>query len=628
MHNGSAISETRTELPASEVKAYLDRFDWNISSAAEEHAFRALLCRCSFLTVMDLVEYSRAHGKSLRAGAIYRLWLEEVPAGTNGIYAAWFNLGVELANGGDGDNAEKAYYNALALRPDLYGAAVNLGLLQENQGKPDAALQVWATALQPDEGRIALLNHRGRLLEMQGRLKEAEGELFRSLLTDPHQFDAYSHWLHIRLKMCAWPVFGSGIPGLSDEDMLQGATGLSILALFDDNKLTNQWVASWLERRLPKPPARLSPETGYRHDKIRIGYLSSDYNLHPISMLTAELFELHDRSRFKVYGYCSSRDDGSYLRQRVLSAFDKVTVISRMSDEQAAQAIRDDEIDILVDLNGLTEGTRMGVVRWRPAPVQMTYLGFVGSLPVPELDYVIADHFVAPPELTADFHPKPLYMPHCYQVNDSKTPIGSAETRAALGLPDDKFIFCCFSNTYKITAEIFDCWMQILARVDNSVLWVLARNEWARENMLRRADHYGVARDRVIFASPTSPQQYLARMPLADVFLDTYPYNSGTTASDALRMGLPILTLSGKTFSSRMAGSLLKAVGAEDGIAASYDEYVEIGVELGNNPERYGKFRASLAGDAWMRSLGDTPTFVRDYENLLQSIVVTPDQPG
>ena len=609
---------------AAELILYLERRAWTVASGAEQKAFLYLLRELSFFALLEVATFSKQHSKPLGAVILYKSWLDGADANSPQAYAAWFNLGVELAAVGDAASAATAYGNALFLRPDQYGAAVNLGLIHETHSQPDKALEIWKQALQPDDVRTTLLNQRGRLLERLGRLEEAERDLYRSLLTNPHQQDAYTHWLHLRLTMCQWPVFGAPIPGLSREDMTARTGGLSLLALFDDNDLANRWVETWLERKMPAAPERLCPPHGYVHAKVRIGYLSSDYNTHPVSMLMAELLERHDRSRFEVYGYCSSFDDNSEMRRRVLGAFDKWTRIIDLSDEWAARAIREDEVDILIDLNGLTENTRLGVLRWRPAPVQMTYLGFVGSMPVPELDYAIVDEFVVPPPLAHNFHPTPLYMPRCYQVNDTKAVIGHPETREAIGLPPDKFVYCCFSNTYKITEEIFDAWMTILDRVDGSVLWVLVRNEWARQHMLTRAVQQGIAPERIIFAQPTSPAQYYARLPLADVFLDTFPYNAGTTASDVLRMCLPLVTLTGKTFSSRMAGSLLNAMGLERGIAASIDDYIDRAVRLGTHPDEYRAYREACSGGVWRRTIGNIEAFVPEFEERLLSVLVTP----
>ncbi|WP_157879293.1 glycosyl transferase family 1 [Pararhodospirillum photometricum] len=604
--------------------AYLDRRDWRLEDALDEKALRALLADAPLVTVMEVGGVSRDEARALTPADLYRLWLEVSSPDRGPRYAAWFNLGVELSARGALDEAALAYQNAVAEKPDLHVAAVNLGLVLESQGKHAAALAVWEQALQPVEARTALLNHQGRLLETLDRFEEAETLLYKSLLLDPHQHDAYTHWLHLRLKMCAWPVFGPPLPGRSVGEMIQGAGGLSVLSLFDDNARINEWVESWLVRKMPQPCEQLAPPEGYAHDKIRIGYLSSDYCLHPISMLMVEVLERHDRSSFEIIGYCSSPEDGSGLRQRILAAFDRVERVRDLSDEALARRIRADEIDILVDLNGLTEGTRLGALRWRPAPVQVTYLGYVGSMPIPELDYAIADRYVVPEALAHDFYPQPLYMPRVYQANDTQAEIGPEETRADVGLPEDRFIYCCFSNTYKITEEIFEAWMSILRRVENSVLWVLARNPWAQASMRRHAEARGVDPARLIFAAPTGPAQYLSRLRLADLFLDTYPYNSGTTASDALRMGLPMVTLAGRTFSSRMAGSLLHQVGLGACVAETLDDYINIAARLGASPAAYRPVRESLAGDIWRRTLGDTAAFVHDLEEQFRRIRKAP----
>lgn len=606
------------------VFVLLERAGFALSDTPEGEALKRAVRDLGFLDVLNLINRAapRAVGVS---SALYACWLEGPGRDSPLAHAAWFNLGVALAGEGKTDEAAVAYGEALLRKPDQHYAAVNLGLLREGQGRDEDALEIWRRSIQSDEARTMLLNNRGRMLERLGRFDEAERELFRSLLTDPKQKDAFSHWLHLRLKMCAWPVFGQGVPGLSVQELIAGAGGLSLLALFDDNSVVNNWVADWIARKAPVSSPPLAPADGYVHERVRIGYLSSDYNNHPVSMLIAELIERHDRSRFEIFGYCIGRDDGSPLRARVTSAFDRFTRLVELNDEDAAKRISADEIDILIDLNGLTEGARLGILRRRPAPVQITYLGFVGSLPVPELDYAIADIDVVPPELEGDFHPKPLRLPRCYQVNDTKAPIGAPETRASLGLPEDRFVYCCFSNTFKISAEIFDSWMRVLAAVPNSVLWVLSRTPWSRENMRARAVLRGVDPTRLIYAEATSPARYLSRLRLADLFLDTFPYNSGTTASDALRMGLPIVTLRGKTFSSRMAASLLRAVGTEEGITTSYDEYVDRAVRLGSDPAAHTAFRDALAGGAtWRRTLGDIEGFVPEYEASLLSVLRTP----
>ena len=552
--------------------------------------------------------------------ALYRGWIALNAGGTRLLYGAWFNLGVELSHAGAHADSILAYRSALALKPDFSAAAINLGLQLERLGQPDGALQTWGQAIQPDAARTALINQRARLLEQTGRLAEAEQALRSSLLTDPAQPDAVQHWVHIRQKMCQWPVLADIIPGLTPQDLLEQCGPLGVLALTDQVATQHATCARWLQRKTMPTPERLSPPRGYRHDRIRLGYMSSDFCRHAMSYLIAELFERHDRQAFEIYGYCTSLDDGSELRQRVIGAFDHFVSIRALSDEAAARRISADEIDILVDLNGLTAGSRLQILRWRPAPLQATYLGFIGPVPLPELDYLFCDSIVAPPAIAAAYTPRPLYIAETYQANDSKRTIGAPTTRANAGLPQDRFVFCCFCNHYKITEAMFAAWMQILGRVENAVLWLVADNVWSCRNLQLRAVALGIDPDRLIFAGRVDPSAYMSRLALADLFLDTSPYNAGTIASDAIRMGLPLLTLSGQSFASRMAGRLLAAIGAGRGIAQGLAEYVETAVTLAGDPLAHAGFRALFTEARWATTIGDIAGFTAEFEATLLRI--------
>lgn len=557
--------------------------------------------------------------------AAYRGWLAANPV-TAQACAAWFNLGVLLAGLGDRAQAEIAYRNALVLKPDLYQASVNLGLALEAQGRGEEALATWQAALQPEAARTALLNHRGRLLEGRKDYAAAEAALLASLLTDPAQPDVIQHWSHIRQKACQWPLHpAGGLPGLPSDALVLQSGPLGALALTDDPDLQRRIGEAWFARKVPPAPARLAPEGGYRHDRIRLGYLSSDFCRHAMGFLIGEVLERHDRSRFEVFGYCSSPEDGSDVRARILAALDHHVPIGGMTDAQAARRIRDDEIDILIDLNGLTRGARLETLRWKPAPVQATYLGYVGPVPVPELDWLICDAHVVPPAESTHYAPKPLPLPGLYQANDARMPALPAISRATEGLPDDAFVLCCFNNFYKITEPLFDAWTEILRRLPHAVLW-LAEDNAAGEAALRtRLAAGGVDPARLILGARAEPAHYLARFALADLFLDTFPYNAGTVASDALRMGLPIVTLSGRAFASRMAGSLLTAVGLPEGIATSVGDYVARAVAHGSDPALHARARAVLAGgEAWRRSAGDTAGFTARLEAALEAIRLQP----
>ena len=558
-----------------------------------------------------------------QAMAAYRAWLAANPASPQR-FAAWFNLGALLGGTGDRAAAMVAYRQALALKPDLHQAAVNLGLALEAEGRAEEALALWGDALQPDAARTALLNQRGRLLESRKHYAEAERDLHASLLADPRQPDVIQHWAHLRQKGCMWPLHADGIPGLTMEALALQGGPLGALALTDDPALQRRIGEAWITRKIPPAPERLAPRHGYAHDRIRVGYLSSDFCRHAMGFLIVGLLERHDRSRFEVFGYCSTPEDGSALRQRIIGALDHHIPIGHLSEEDAARRIRADEIDILVDLNGLTHGARLGALRWKPAPVQATYLGYVGPVPLPELDWMICDEVVVPPDQAQHYAPRPLPLAGCYQANDGSGQALPAITRGTEGLPEGAFVLCCFNNFYKITPDVFGAWMAILRAAPRAVLWLTEDNATGIGNLRRHAAEAGVAPDRLVFASRCDPQRYLARMGLADLFLDTCPYNAGTVASDALRMGLPIVTLAGRAFASRMATSLLTAVGSTDGIAATLEDYVAKAVALATDQAALAAARAALAGDAWARGLGDTAAFADRMEAAYQAIRLRP----
>jgi predicted O-linked N-acetylglucosamine transferase (SPINDLY family) len=330
-----------------------------------------------------------------------------------------------------------------------------------------------------------------------------------------------------------------------------------------------------------------------------------------------ELFELHDREKFEVYGYCWSPEDGSPMRQRVINAMDHFTKIHTMTDVEAAQLIRRDEIDILVDLQGQTAGARANMLAYRPAPVQITYLGLPATTGLPSIDYVIADKFLIPENEALNYSERPIYMPDVYQVSDRKRNVGPKPGRADCNLPPQGFVFCTFNNNYKYTPDVFDAWMNILRRVPGSVLLLLADNQWSEANLIKEAKSRKIDPKRLVFGPRLSPENYLARYQVADLFLDSFPFNAGTTANDALWMGLPILTLTGRSFASRMAGALLTAAKMESLITYNLKDYEEKAVALANDPQEMARLRAHLQTVRSEGVLFDTSRFVRHLEERL-----------
>lgn len=573
----------------------------------------------ALLALLTEAERLKAAAQPERVIALYRDWLRHADSPL--AYAIHFNLAVTLADAGDTAGAEAAYRQAIRQRADFIPARLNLGTLYENLGRPEEALAQWAAVLELDAAALArerplhlqALNNSGRLLEVRRRFAEAERMLQRSLDLAPDQPKALQHWIHLRQKQCKWPVYDA-LPGISPERMVEASSALSTLSLFDDP--ARQLAAAHrliAERVTPGLPA-LAGAAGYAHAKLRIGYLSSDFCLHPVALLTAELFELHDRERFEIYAFCSSPEDGSALRQRVLRAMDRHLHIADMDDAAAARAIRACEIDILVDLQGLTAGVRPGIFAHRPAPVQLSWLGYPGTTAHPAIDGVIGDAFVFPEGSEAFLTERPIRLPTCFQPGDRRRETGAPPTRSAHGLPDDAFVYCSFNNNYKFTPEIFAAWMRILHRVPDSVLWLLADNPWAAENLRREAEQRGIGRQRLIFAARVAPPDYLARYRLADLFLDTYPFNAGTTANDALWMGLPLLTRSGRTFASRMAGSLLHAAGLPELVTTGAADYEDKAVELGRDRKKTAALRQRLEQARATSRLFDMARFTRELE--------------
>jgi len=557
--------------------------------------------------------------------ALYQRWLQHCHSSVN--YIIQFNLGATLSQLGQIEAAEAAYRAAIAQNPEFAQAWFNLGTLLERQSKPQEALAIWQSMLddrmvdatQSRELYLMTCNNLGRLFEETRQLQKSEAILRTSLDADPNQPKVIQHWVHLRQKQCVWPVYEPPA-GLTRGDLLKASSPLALLAGSDDPGLQLAAAVHFVKERVNVRVPALASAQGYGHQKLRIGFLSSDFCLHAVSLLTVELFELIDRQRFEVYGFCWSREDGSALRERVRQAMDHFVRIDAMDDATAAQCIRNHEIDILIDLHGLTSGARPDIPAYRPAAVQMTYLGFPGSTGLPGIDYVIADRYLIPDSEKAYYSETPLYLAQIYQCSDRQRPVAALPTRAECGLPQERFVFCSFNNNYKFNEEVFDCWMRILQRAPDSVLWLLADNQWAQENLCARAQAHGVDPARLLFAPRVAPEQYLARYSAADLFLDAYPFNAGTTANDALWMGLPVLTRSGRTFASRMAGSLLTALDLPELITTTLAEYEERAVELATRADLLPGLRERLHRGREHSALFDTPRFVRDFEDAISSV--------
>lgn len=590
------------------------------------------------MPLTDLLERTQrlqAAGQGDGAAALYEQWI----ASTDSPYrhVAGFNRGTVLSAAGRHAEAEAAYRQALALQPGFAQARVNLGHQLEQLGRHDEAIAEWQVVRdqyagltpQSDPTQRELyqhaINNQARLLETLRHFERAEALMRESLLFNPRQPDVVQHYVHIRQKQCKWPLY-EAFGEVTLNMLLTGTSALAMLNVSDDPALQLLAAQRFVHDKVPKPPVKpLYNAERPANPRIRIGYLSGDLCLHAVGLLTPELLELHDRERFEVVGLDWSRDDGTPQRARLLRAMDQHVRLHALSDEMAARVIASQNIDVLVDLQGLTSGARPAILGYRAAPHQVGYLGLPATSGLPGVGHMLADPYVMPSEYLPYCTEQALYVPHCYQVSDRQREVGAIPTRVQAGLPDDdRFVFCSFNNNHKFTEGVFAAWMRVLQQVPHSVMWLLADNEWSRANMLAVAQAHGVSEQRLIFAPRVAPPDYLARMALADLFLDTFPYNAGTTASDALWMGTPILTLSGRSYISRMAGSLLTSVGLPDLITTTLADYEQLAVTIGRNPGRAASYKRYLREQGRQSKLFDLPARVRDIEAAFERLVQTP----
>lgn len=574
------------------------------------------------LSLQQLIAQAEALSREARpeaAIALYQAWLAANVSPVSCIVC--FNLAVLLVAAGRHDEALPVYLRAIAEKPDLAEARHNLANLYELQGHADAAIQQWLAVIALPEAdhremRLLALNNLGRLLEKLKRYDEAEAYLRQSLQQDGEQPGVIQHIIHLRQKQCQWPIYDPTLP-VSMGMQRRHTSALAMLAASDDPAWQLNTAARFVKEKINTRVPRLAPMQRYRHDRIRLGFTSSDFCLHAVSMLMVELFEHLDKSRFEVFGFCWSPEDGSPMRQRVIAAMDHFFRVGDQDDRSVAVLIRNLEIDILVDLNSLTAGARPNIHAYKPAPLQLNYLGFPGTSGMPFCDYIIADRYLIPDEALPGYIEDVLYLPDGFQPNDTKRPVAAVPARAQLGLPEDKFVYCSFNNNFKYTEDMVDCWMRILARSPDSVLWLLQDNGWARANIEQKARSHGIDLQRLIFAGRAAPADYLARYGAADLFLDCFPFNAGTTSSDALWMDLPVLTLSGRSFAARMAGSLLTTLGVPELITTSLQAYEDQAVLLAQDRAAYRHIKQRVQQQKQRSALFDSPRFARQFEQAL-----------
>lgn len=514
------------------------------------------------------------------------------------------------------DEALESYGRALAYRPDYADAYNNRGIVFKSLGRSQEALRDYDQAIALDPRNAEAHYNRGETLRGIKHYLAAVQSFDRALEIQPDYPFLRGTRLYTRMHACAWEGFDDELAQLEAlvEAGLPASAPFSMTALSRNARLQRVAAERWARDKVWPSAAAVRPAPP--HNRIRVGYFSADFREHPVSWLTAELFERHDRSRFEVYAFSFGPNDGSAMRQRLAAAFEAFIDVRALSDSEIVDRSRKAGIDIAIDLSGYTDGGRSGVFAARAAPVQAAYIGYLGTLGAPFMDYLIADDILIPQADRQHYAEKIAYLPF-YQANDTRRPIADKTfTREALGLPAQGFVFCCFSQNYKITPPTFDGWMRILRRVEGSVLLLYADNLEAAANLKAEARRRGVDDRRLIFGAHLPRPEYLARYRAAGLFLDTQPYNAGTTASDALWAGLPVLTQLGTSFAGRVAASVLRAAGLPELIAATQQDYEDLAVVLATDTRKLGVIRQKIAAQRATMPLFDSASFTRHLETL------------
>jgi predicted O-linked N-acetylglucosamine transferase (SPINDLY family) len=533
-----------------------------------------------------------------------------------GFAEAFYNRGEVLQVLRRFDDAIASYDRALMIRPDYVEAHINRGTVFLALGRPDEALASYDRAASIRPGSASLYNNRGNALERLGRIEEAAENFDKALALDPDVDWLAGHALHMRMHLCDWRRFDER----RNEVLAKIADGRKVSmpfpvhALIDSPTVHRKVAEIYATAHSVSNVPEIMPVSNSSDKRIRVAYISSDFRDHPVAHLIAGVFEKHDRMKFEVVAVSLAPAAESTWRSRIAGAADHFVDVSELPDSEAISKLRDLQIDIAVDLNGFTDGHRARIFAERVAPVQVSYLGYLGTMGAPFIDYLLADDVIIPENGQSFYAEKIAYLPS-YQINDdTQGPSNRVFSREELGLPETGFIFCSFNQTFKLTPERFGSWMRILAQVPGSVLWLYVNNEAVSANLRNEAERHGIAPERLIFAGRLPLEEHLARLSAADLFLDTHPYNAGATASNALRMGLPVLTCIGESFAARMGASLLTAVGLPELIAETPAAYETLAVELAIDPVRLGAIKRKLADNLQTCSLFDTERSVRALE--------------
>jgi len=530
---------------------------------------------------------------------------------------AHYNLAITHKDLGQFDSAVKSYENALKINPNFAQAHNNLGNVFKSMGKNEAAVECYQKAININPNFAQAHSNLGNALRSLNHREKSLNHFLRAYELKPDIDFLFGDILNATMHLCFWESLQE-----LEVELIQKIKNnerviapFPLLPLIDDPELLRKNAEIFASNVHPKSDALAPIEDHPRHQKIRIGYFSGDFREHPVAYLTAELYEVHDRSHFEIHAFSFGPDTKDEMNLRIKAGVDHFHDVHAMSHQEIAELARSLEIDIAVDLAGYTAKSASDVFAIGAAPIQMSYIGYLGTMGADYYDYLIADPVMIPKESQKYYAEKIVYLPS-FQVNDSTDlPPEITLTRKDVGLPEEGFVFCCFNNTYKFTPTIFDSWARILQQVENSVLIVYTKNELSKTNLTKEIEKRGIESKRLIFADTIDRPSYLARYRTADLFLDTHPYNAGTTASDALKMGLPMITYLGNCYQARMGASIVSALNLPELITHSLEEYEALAIELATNPEKMQAIKDKLASNLTTAPLYDTKLFTKNLES-------------
>lgn len=532
---------------------------------------------------------------------------------------AWSNKGIALKNLKRYQEAITQFDQAITLKPTYAEAWSNKGNALHELARYDEALIQYDKAIELNPNYAEAFSNKGSSLQELDRCEESVAHFNKAMILNLNIDWVHGELLNMEMKICGWSQLNEKRSQLIEKVRANEKVSFPfpLLSLCDDPSLHQQGAILYSKSEFPQNLALGNIVKREKQSKIKIAYFSADFKEHPVSYLTAELFELHDRNQFEVNAFSLKKSpDGDQTRLRLMKVFDNFYDVDSLSDQEIAKFARDLEIDIAIDLSGHTKDSKTGIFSYRAAPIQINYLGYPGTLGADYFDYIIADEVIIPEAKHEYYSEKIAYLPHTYMVDDrNRIPSTRIFSKAECGIPENAFVYCCFNSGNKFNEEVIHSWSNILSAVPNSVLWVSKNNDTFKKNLTSEFKRLNIDSHRIIFAERVEDiKDHLARYKLADVFLDTFPYNAHTTAMDSLKAGVPVVTLISQSFAGRVAASLLNAIGLPSLITETQSQYESLAIELAQNADRLASIKTQLAFNYSSKPLFNTPLFTRHIE--------------